>query len=351
MNGNRFAAFFAILAAALYALSAPLSKLFLQNVAPTVMASLLYLGAGLGMMLLSLARRVLGHPSTEARLTRKDLPFTLGMIALDILAPILLMLGLERSTAANVSLLNSFEIVATSLIALLIFRERISGRLWAAIGLITLSTVLLSLEDAESLRFSVGSIFVLLACCCWGLENNCTRMLSYSDPQQIVVIKGLCSGGVSLGEVLLADEENLPAVLKAWMTEHPGENSLDVAPHEKRRMELIDPLSEGCSIETCEMVCVLNWPRVLQALLHLKALYQPLEDGEACLRVDGQTFESRVRDGRAEVFTTNCTPELELEHLEAERLFFSLSGLCVLPDRRLCNWAPLPYYINRADKF
>ena len=159
------------------------------------------------------------------------------------------------------------------------------------------------------------------------------------------------SGGASLGEILLADEENLPAVLKAWMTEHPGENSLDVAPHEKRRMELIDPLSEGCSIETCEMVYVLNWPRVLQALLNLKALYQPLEDGEVCLRVDGQTFEIRVRDGRAEVFTTNCTPELELEHLEAERLFFSLSGLCVLPDRRLCNWAPLPYYINRADKF
>ena len=198
MNRNRLAAFFAILAAALYALSAPLSKLFLQDVAPTVMASLLYLGAGLGMMLLSLARRVLGRPSAEARLTRKDLPFTLGMIALYILAPILLMLGLERSTAANVSLLNSFEIVATSLIALLIFRERISRRLWAAIGLITLSTVLLSLEDAESLRFSVGSIFVLLACCCWGLENNCTRMLSYSDPQQIVVIKGLGSGAGSM---------------------------------------------------------------------------------------------------------------------------------------------------------
>ena len=63
---------------------------------------------------------------------------------------------------------------------------------------LTLSTVLLSLEDAESLRFSVGSIFVLLACCCWGLENNCTRMLSYSDPQQIVVIKGLGSGAGSM---------------------------------------------------------------------------------------------------------------------------------------------------------
>lgn len=211
MNRNRFAAFSAILAAALYALSSPLSKLLLQDVAPTMMASLLYLGAGLGMMLLSMARKGLGRPSAEARLTRRDLPFTLGMIALDILAPILLMLGLERTTAANVSLLNSFEIVATSLIALLIFRERISKRLWAAIGLITLSTVLLSLEDAESLRFSVGSVFVLLACCCWGLENNCTRMLSYSDPQQIVVIKGLGSGAGSMLVAVLTGAPMPPA--------------------------------------------------------------------------------------------------------------------------------------------
>ena len=181
MNKNRIAAFSAILAAALYALNSPLSKLLLQDVAPTMMASLLYLGAGL------------------------------GMIVLDILAPILLMLGLERTTAANVSLLNSFEIVATSLIALLIFREQISRRLWAAIGLITLSTMMLSLEDAESLRFSVGSLFVLLACCCWGLENNCTRMLSYSDPQQIVVIKGLGSGAGSMLVALLTGAPMPPA--------------------------------------------------------------------------------------------------------------------------------------------
>ena len=41
------AVFFAVLAAVLYALNAPLSKLLLQNVPPTVMAGLLYLGAGI----------------------------------------------------------------------------------------------------------------------------------------------------------------------------------------------------------------------------------------------------------------------------------------------------------------
>ena len=200
------AIFSAILAAALYALNAPASKLLLQNVPPSMMAAMLYLGAGLGMLLMGLARKAAGHPSAEAHLTRKDLPYTIGMIVLDILAPIFLMIGISHTTAANASLLNNFEIVATSLIALFIFKEKISRRLWLAIGLIVLSSALLTVEDAGSLRFSVGSVFVLLASCCWGLENNCTRMLSQSDPQEIVIVKGLGSGAGALLVALLTGE-------------------------------------------------------------------------------------------------------------------------------------------------
>lgn len=202
------AIFYAILAAALYALNAPASKLLLQNVPPTMMAGFLYLGAGIGMALMGLARSKTGHGKKEAHLTKKDLPYTLGMVVLDIAAPIFLMIGLTRTTAANASLLNNFEIVATSLIALFIFKEKIGKRLWIAIGLITLSSILLSVEDASSFQFSFGSLFVLAACVCWGLENNCTRNLSHSDPLEIVVIKGFGSGigsviiGLVVGEAL-----------------------------------------------------------------------------------------------------------------------------------------------------
>ena len=202
------AIFYAILAAALYALNAPVSKLLLQNVPPTMMAGFLYLGAGIGMAVMGLVRSKTGHGKREMRLTKKDLPYTLGMVILDIAAPIFLMIGLSRTTAANASLLNNFEIVATSLIALLIFKERIGKRLWIAIGLITLSSILLSVEDAGSLQFSFGSLFVLAACVCWGLENNCTRNLSHSDPLEVVVIKGFGSGigsviiGLAVGEAL-----------------------------------------------------------------------------------------------------------------------------------------------------
>ena len=201
----------AFLAAVLYALNAPLSKLLLRRIAPTMMAAFLYLGAGLGLLLVSLVGRLRGKPIHEQPLTVKELPFTVGMILLDITAPISLMVGLTMTTAANASLLNNFEIVATSLIALFLFRETISRRLWCAIALVTLASLLLSFEDMSSFSFSYGSLFVLLACIFWGFENNCTRKLSAKDPTQIVTIKGLGSGMGSLLAALLLSE-SLPAV-------------------------------------------------------------------------------------------------------------------------------------------
>lgn len=205
---------FAILAAALYALNAPLSKVLLGQVPARMMAALLYLGAGAGMLLLRLMQKSMGKSSAEAPLTPKELPYTAAMVVLDVAAPIFLMLGLTGTSAASASLLNNFEIVATSMIALAIFRERISGRLWLAIGLVTLSSIVLSLAGGGNLQFSLGSLLVLLACCCWGLENNCTRALSEKDPLEIVVVKGFGSGmGAMI--VALVCGEHLPALLPA----------------------------------------------------------------------------------------------------------------------------------------
>lgn len=197
MKTNKKAIFYAILAAALYAINAPISKLLLSKIPSTMMAGLLYLGAGSGMFLMEKLHRNKKEPS----LTEKELPYTAAMVILDIAAPIFLMIGLLRCSAANASLLNNFEIVATSLIALFIFKEAISKRLWAAILLVTISSILLSFEDVSSLQFSWGSLFVLLACVCWGFENNCTRMLSSKNPAQIVIIKGFGSG---LGALFLS---------------------------------------------------------------------------------------------------------------------------------------------------
>lgn len=201
---------FALLAAALYAINSPFSKILLAYMPPTLMAGFLYMGAGVGMVGIAWGRRIRKTAKTEARLTKAELPYTVAMILLDIAAPVCLLLGLESTTAANASLLNNFEIVATAIVAFLLFKERISPRLWLGIAFVTLSCAVLSFEDVASLQFSYGSLFVLLAGLCWGFENNCTRKISSKDPLQTVLLKGVFSGlgsvtiGLAAGERITA---------------------------------------------------------------------------------------------------------------------------------------------------
>ena len=201
--------FFAVLAAVFYAVNVPFSKHLLQDVPPTFMASFLYFGAGIGVGIMYLFHW--NNEQKEERLTKDNLPYTIGMVVLDIFAPIFLMLGVSIGSSANASLLGNFEIVATTLIALLIFKETVSKRLWIAILFITISSIILSFEGSGSFHFSLGSLFVLLATICWGMENNCTRKISEKSTYQIVTIKGLCCG---LGSFVVASVvgESLPSV-------------------------------------------------------------------------------------------------------------------------------------------
>lgn len=184
---------FAILAALLFGLNAPFSKLLLDEMSPLYLAAFLYLGAGLGMLVLVLLNRK-KLAQKEAPLTKKELPSVILMILLDIAAPIFLMLGISQTNSATAALLGNFEIVATALIAMIFFKEAIGKRLTIAIIFITVSSMILTLGDGGDLQVSSGAVYVLLACICWGFENNCTRNLSHKDPAQVVVLKGFGSG-------------------------------------------------------------------------------------------------------------------------------------------------------------
>ena len=83
-KGRTGAILYALLAAVFYAVNVPVSKILLNHVEPTTMAALLYLGAGIGIGIMSL----FGKKEKRDRLTKTDLPFVIGMIILDIAAPI-----------------------------------------------------------------------------------------------------------------------------------------------------------------------------------------------------------------------------------------------------------------------
>ena len=204
-QGKTRAKLTAILSAALFGISAPLSKQLLEGIDPVPMAAFLYLGSGLGLMVLQLVLRQFGsHSAREAGLTRKDLPWLIGAIASGgIAAPILLMISLKHTPATTASLLLNFEAPATAIIAFTLFRESIGKRLFLAILAITSASILLSLETGGEWGFSLGALGILLSCFLWGMDNNLTRVISARDPLVIVSVKGTAAGVFSLILALL----------------------------------------------------------------------------------------------------------------------------------------------------
>lgn len=101
-SSSKTGIFLAVLAAALYAINSPLSKLLLSYMPSTLMAGFLYIGAGLGMGVIALVRRAGKIKKSETKITKAELPYTIAMILLDIAAPICLLIGLKSTTAANI---------------------------------------------------------------------------------------------------------------------------------------------------------------------------------------------------------------------------------------------------------
>lgn len=159
---------------------------------------------------------------------------------------------------------------------------------------------------------------------------------------------GYVSGAIL--EIGLTDEALLPLVLRALFAAKGFKDvTLSVAPYETERIRALRPLWEECSLQPLEMVNVLNWQRVLSALLRLKASYTRLSDGRVTLAIDGGKYLLEVRDGRPAVSAWDGEAELTLGHLEATQLLFGLeSAVCPHP---LPGWLPLPFFMSSADEF
>lgn len=190
--------------AAFFGAAAPLAKLLLGSLDPWLLAGLLYLGAGIGLAVVQMGRRFLGLPNPEAALQRCDMPWLAAVVLFGgVLGPLLLMLGLARTSAASGSLLLNLEGVATMLIAWLAFRENVDRKLVVGAAAILAGAVVLSWQGS-GLALDTGGGLIALACLCWGIDNNLTRKLSSADPVQIAMIKGLVAGATNLVLALAA---------------------------------------------------------------------------------------------------------------------------------------------------
>ena len=196
----------ALTSAALFGVIPPLAKTLLDTIPPLMLAGLLYLGAGTGLLIYHLARR---DESYEARLSKADLPWlVLAILTGGVIGPVLLMIGLSVTKASSSSLLLNLESLATMVIAWLVYRENVDRRLLFGALAIVAGAALLS-WNGETLSLDGGALLVAGACLAWGLDNNFTRRISGADPVRIAMFKGMTAGAVNIA-LALATGSSLP---------------------------------------------------------------------------------------------------------------------------------------------
>ena len=186
----------ALIAALAFGLSAPLAKRLLDVVPPLFLAGLLYLGAG---VFLGVVRRFWRRrPATGRPLTWRDRWILVGVVlAGGVLAPPLLLWGLERSSAMTTALLLNLEVVFTVLLAGIVFREHLGARIAVAAIVMAAGGVVLGWTPGDP-TLAAGAAAVTGACLLWALDNNLTRLIAEADPLLIVEIKGLAAGTVNV---------------------------------------------------------------------------------------------------------------------------------------------------------
>ncbi len=188
-------------AAILFGASTPFAKQLLgtglPSWSPFLLAGLLYLGSGLGLTLVRLVRDKGWAPSG---LPPQEWPWLLGAIAFGgVIGPLLLMVGLARTTAATASLMLNLESVLTALLAWLVFRENTDRRIVLGMVLIVAGGAVLAwpTDGASMIDGGLGPLALAGACLAWAIDNNLTRKVSASDALFIAGSKGVVAGCVN----------------------------------------------------------------------------------------------------------------------------------------------------------
>ncbi len=172
---------------------------------PVLLAGLLYLGSGIGLLGYRIIRvqPILGELRTLTSVQKWKL---LGAIVSGgVIAPVFFTYGLRTGTAFEVSGLLNLETVATTVIAWLLFREHIGWRVWGGKVLLLVGAIVMGVQLSD-FSLSRASLYIVGACLFWGLDNNLTREVEDLAPSLLAGVKGALAGifnicfGFSLGE-------------------------------------------------------------------------------------------------------------------------------------------------------
>lgn len=189
-------------AAALFGATTPIAARIADDTSAPLLAGLLYLGAAVAVAPIAGRRRI-----EVAAVRRGASRLAAAVVAGGFLGPLLLAAGLSRTPGATASLLLNLELVATTILAALVFGEHVGRRVVTGTALVVVAGVVLAWSGTPDLR--LGALLIVGACVCWGLDNCVTAELAEIAPEHITLAKGLLAGGTNLA-VGLALGDALP---------------------------------------------------------------------------------------------------------------------------------------------
>jgi len=199
---------YGLTAAALFGVSPPLAKLLLPEASPLLIAGLLYLGAGLGL----LAFEVLFYRKTEVSRRESsvgpaDRWLLAGMVLTGgILGPVCMLWGLQRLSGVLGTLLLNLEAPFTIGLAVLLFREHLGRRGIAGALLIASAAAILQYRPEELRPDAWGFFAIVSACLWWAIDNNLSQRVSLRDPVAVTRIKALGAGACTVSMAFLAGQ-------------------------------------------------------------------------------------------------------------------------------------------------
>ncbi len=191
-----------LFAAVLFGSVFSLAKVPLATIDPLALTAIVYTISGLALI-----------PFAKGSFTfrRKDDYFYVLIVTIfgGVLAPLLLMYGLQQTAASTAAILTNGEIVFTIALSSIFFGEKPHGRvglfavILVAIGLVIATTE--DLKDLESIvQLNAGNIMILASMLMWAIDNNVSRRLtSRASPAKIAMVKSL-SGGLVLTAIAFA---------------------------------------------------------------------------------------------------------------------------------------------------
>ena len=158
--------------------------------------------------------------------------------------------------------------------------------------------------------------------------------------------------GEGISELRLYDQKLVPLVLKKYMQyANVTRIGISTGAYETELNREFALLEEGMEIGTPEMLRIFNFPKVIGALMALKASYGRLEDGVRAFVIDGNPMTVKVENGIPEVTDELCEGAVELTAMQAQRLFLGFDGAVVVGDMLPLGWANLPLYMSHVDAF